>query len=191
MSILRPSRLLVAVALACAAAPSAAQQPGESRPEVGVMPYFGTAFILAVQGGLQIQVRPSATSDWTFFADYNRWLWGLVCVAYGGVDENGDTYFGDDRCGEEGNAMHVGAMRTFNRAGRFQPYVSAGAGLSEVVTRDRDDRPSFLLESGVDMGGRKMLNGRLGLRYQTRPGAGGGGLPADFVGPVMAVRWTF
>jgi hypothetical protein len=190
MSILRPSRLLVAVALACAAAPSAAaQQPGESRPEVGVMPYFGSAFILAMQGGLQIQVRPSANSDWTFFADYNRWVWGLVCV--GVLAEEGGVEYYDDRCGEEGNAIHVGAMRTFNRAGKWQPYVSAGAGLSEVVTRDKDDRPSFLLESGVDIGGRKMLNGRLGLRYQTRPGAGGGGLPADFVGPVMALRLTF
>jgi hypothetical protein len=191
MSILRPSRILLAVALACAAAPAAAQPPGEPRPQVGVMPYFGTAFLVAVQAGVQIQVRPSANSEWTFFADYNRWLRGLICVAYVGTDENGDTYFDDDRCGEEGNAMHMGVMRTFNRAGNWQPYVSAGAGLSEVVTREKDDRPSFLLESGVDIGGRKMLNGRLGLRYQTRPGAGGGGLPADFIGPVMAFRLTF
>jgi hypothetical protein len=191
MSIPRPFRILLAVALVCAAAPSAAQQPREPRPEVAVMPYFGTAFTVAVQGGLQIQVRPSADSEWTFFADYNRWLWGLVCVAYVRVDEDGGTYFDDGRCGEEGNAMHVGAMRTFNRAGSWQPYVSAGAGLSEVVTRDKDDRPSFLLESGVDVGGGRMLNGRLGVRYQTRPGAGGGGLPADFVGPVMAFRLTF
>jgi hypothetical protein len=191
MSILRPARIALALALACAAAPSAAQQPGESRPEVGVMPYFGTAFLVAVQAGVQIQVRPSANSEWTFFADYNRWLWGLICVAYVGTDENGDTYFDDGRCGEEGNAMHMGVMRTFNRAGIWQPYVSAGAGLSEVVTKAKDDRPSFVLESGVDIGGRKMLNGRLGLRYQTRPGAGGGGLPADFVGPVMALRLTF
>ncbi|HZG43549.1 MAG TPA: hypothetical protein VEY93_11335, partial [Longimicrobium sp.] len=189
MSILRPSRILMAVALACAAAPSAAQQPREPRPEIGVMPYFGTAYSAAVQAGLQIQVRPSADSEWTFFADYNRWLWGLVCVDYALVNGDGSTYY-DDRCGEEGNAMHVGAMRTFNRAGNWQPYVSAGAGLSEVVTKEKDDRPSFLLETGVDVGGGRMLNGRLGVRYQTRPGAGGGGLPADFVGPVMALRLT-
>jgi hypothetical protein len=186
MSILRPFPFLVAVALACAAAPSAqAQQPGESRPEIGVMPYFGTAYSAAAQAGLQIQVRPSAHSQWTFFADYNRWIWGLVCVDYVGGGPNFD-----ERCGEEGNAMHVGAMRTFG-AGNWQPYVSAGAGLSEVVTKEKDDRPSFLLETGVDVGGGRMLNGRLGLRYQTRPGAGGGGLPADFVGPVMALRLTF
>lgn len=185
MSILRPSRVLLAIALACTAAPSATQQPRESRPEIGVMPYFGTAYSAAAQAGLQIQVRPSANSQWTFFADYNRWVRGLVCVDYVGGSPNFD-----DRCGEEGNAMHMGVMRTFG-AGNWQPYVSAGAGLSEVVTREKDDRPSFLLETGVDVGGGRMLNGRLGLRYQTRPGVGGGGLPADFAGPVMAFRLEF
>jgi hypothetical protein len=186
MSIFRSPRVLLASALACAAVPSAAQQTGESRPEIGLMPYFGTAYSAAAQAGLQIQVRPSANSEWTFFADYNHWIWGLVCVDYVGGGPNFD-----ERCGDEGNALHMGVMRTFNRAGNWQPYVSAGAGLSEVVTRERDDRPSFLLETGVDVGGGRMLNGRLGLRYQTRPGVGGGGLPADFAGPVMAFRLTF
>ncbi|WP_331073810.1 hypothetical protein [Longimicrobium sp.] len=189
MSIFRPSHIALAFAFACAAAPSAAQQTGGSRPEIGVMPYFGTAYSAAVQAGLQIQVRPSANSEWTFFADYNRWVWGLVCVDYLLANEGGGPNY-DDRCGEEGNAMHMGVMRTFG-AGNWQPYVSAGAGLSEVVTRERDDRPSFLLETGVDVGGGRMLNGRLGLRYQTRPGAGGGGLHADFAGPVVAFRVTF
>lgn len=190
MRTLRPA-LVLAAALACAAPPVAAQeQPRAQRPEIGVVPYFGTAYVVAVQAGLQLQVRPSPESEWTFFADYNRWLWGLVCVAYVGTGEDGVAYY-DNRCGEEGNAMHMGVMRTFNRAGNWQPYVSAGAGLSEVVTKEKDDRPSLLLETGVDIGGGRMLNGRLGLRYQTRPGAGGGGLPADFAGPVMAFRLRF
>jgi hypothetical protein len=186
MPSLRASRILAALALACAAVPCAAQMPGDKRPDVSVMPYFGTAFTTAVQAGLQVQVRPSADSEWTFFADYNRWLWGLVCVAYANEELEDRS-----RCGEEGNAMHMGVMRTFNPGANWQPYVSAGAGLSEVVTREKDDRPSFLLESGVDVGGGRMLNGRLGLRYQLRPGAGGAGLPADFVGPVMAFRLNF
>lgn len=182
--ILRIARVLTlaATALACASLPAHAQHRPDPRPPITVLPYFGTAYILGVQAGVQLQVPLSPDEEWTFFADYNRWMYGLICVSYVGAGE------GEDRCGEEGNAMHLGMIRTFRSGAFWQPYVAAGAGISEVVTREKDDRPSFLLETGVDVGGRRVLGGRIGLRFQTRPGAGGGVLPADYAGPVMAFR---
>ncbi len=176
-SIIRKTASAACLAAGVAAFPLAAG----AQTEVRVMPYAGMMPIVAVQGGGQVEVTPRG-GDVSWFAEYNRWAWGLICV---GVAEGQE----EDRCAETGYTVHGGATRHLGRREAWwRPYVSGGAGVARVLDDDpeAESHPIHLSlagEGGWDVGGTGPFTLRMGVRWQGRPLVG-----TDFVGPVVGLR---
>ncbi|HEV3052271.1 MAG TPA: hypothetical protein VGX50_18315 [Longimicrobium sp.] len=171
------STLRNALCAACVALlPSmlAAQTQTRVMAHGGIMP-----FVSANAGG-QVEITPR-DGNTSYFAEYNRWAWGLVCVSLVGSDE------GDERCAENGYTVHAGVTRHLRDAGsRWRPYVSGGAGVARVVGEDDRGHPlhaSLAVEGGYDWGGARAFTLRLGARWQARPAVG-----TDYAGPVVGLR---
>ena len=172
-----PSILRNAVCAACVALlPSllAAQTQTRVMAHGGIMPFTSAN----ASGQVEITPRDGNTS---YFAEYSRWAWGLICVGLVGSGE------GDERCAETGYTVHAGVTRHLRGAdARWRPYVSGGAGVARVVDasdRGRPFHPSLAVEGGYDWGGARAFNLRLGARWQGRPRVG-----TDYAGPVIGLR---
>jgi hypothetical protein len=175
-----PSPIRNAARAACIAAGLAVVPIASSaQTEVRVMPYAGMTPVVAVQGGGQVEVTPRG-GDVSYFAEYNRWAWGLICV---GVPEGQE----EDRCSETGYTVHAGVTRHLaSRESRWRPYLSGGAGVARVLDEGLESRPvrlSLAAEGGWDFGGAGPFTVRFGARWQGRPQVG-----TDYVGPVVGFR---
>jgi hypothetical protein len=170
----------------CVAAALAFAAPAGAQTGVRVMVQGGLLPFTNLHAGGQVQVTPRGGNT-SFYAEYNQWAWGLVCV--GVADSGAPDGFGDDRCSETGYTVHVGAARHFGGAqARWRPYVSGGAGIARVfdrTVRDRPIRASLAAEGGYDMSAGS-FGLRLGARWQGRPEVG-----TDYVGPVIGLGLRF
>lgn len=161
-------------------APAAAAQT-----QVRVMAHGGMLPFTTLYGGGQVEVTPRAGGT-SFYAEYNRWVWGMICVSVLEADGRFDNQ-PDNRCAETGYTAHAGLTQHFRSAdARWRPYLSAGAGVARVLDDYRTRhplRPSLAMEGGYDVGGAGPFNVRLGARWQGRPQVG-----TDYVGPVVGLR---
>jgi hypothetical protein len=152
-----------------------------AQTQTRVMAHGGMFPFISANVGAQVEITPGSRST-SFFAEYNRWAWGLICVGrVGGEDDAAD------RCAESGYTVHAGVTEHLaNADARWRPYLSAGAGIARVVDEydgRRPIHPSLAAEVGYDWGGARAFNLRLGARWQGRPQVG-----TDYAGPVVGLR---
>ena len=164
-----------AVCAACVALlPSTLAAQAETRvtAHAGMLPFT------ALHGGGQVEVTPRG-GDLSWFAEYNRWAWGMICV---------EEVRGAGRgCPQTGHSLHAGMTHRLGRAGaRWRPYLSGAAGAARVLDLNEESRPvqlSLGVEAGYDVGGAGPFTLRLGARWQGRPQVG-----TDYFGPVIGLR---
>lgn len=174
---LRAVCLAAAVALL---APAAGAQT-----QVRLMAHGGMLPFTTLYGGGQVEITRGAGST-SYYAEYNRWVWGMICVDVlepsGRFDNERYT-----RCAETGYTAHAGVTRHFRSAdARWRPYLSAGAGVARVLDDYATRHPvraSLAVEGGYDAGGAGPFGLRAGVRWQGRPQVG-----TDYVGPVIGLR---
>jgi hypothetical protein len=174
-----PMRPIIrAVLRACAAAllPCALAAPTETRvaAHAGMLPFT------ALHAAAQVEVTPGGGGV-SYFAEYNRWAWGMICV-----EEIGGSGSGRG-CPQTGHSLHAGVTHRLGRAGaRWRPYLSGAAGAARVLDVNEESRPvqlSLGVEGGYDVGGAGPIALRLGARWQGRPQVG-----TDYLGPIVGFR---
>ncbi len=172
----------------CAACVALLPTALDAQTETRVMAHGGIFPFTTLHGGGQVEVTPRGGST-SYFAEYNRWVWGMICVTP--MDTPPGGLFADDetgnRCSETGYTVHGGVTRHLKGEGaRWRPYVSGAAGVARVLDRYVESRPvrlSLGAEAGYDVGGAGPFTLRLGARWQGRPQVG-----TDYFGPVVGLR---
>lgn len=161
----------------------------DAQTEVRMMAHGGILPFVSGHAGGQLEITPAAGSV-SYFAEYNRWAWGLVCTAVVDLNQSDapSSYDGDaGRCAETGYTVHAGVTRHLKDAdARWRPYLSAGAGVARVVDEYGGEHPahaSLAVEGGYDFGGARAFTLRLGARWQGRPQ-----VATDYAGPVIGLR---
>jgi hypothetical protein len=162
---------------ACAAAAALLPSALAAQTETRVTAHAGMLPFTALHAAAQVEVTPGG--GLSYFAEYNRWAWGMICVEEAGGGGRG--------CPQTGHSLHAGVTRRLGRAGaRWRPYLSGAAGAAHVLDLNEASRPvqlSLGVEGGYDVGGAGPLALRLGARWQGRPQAG-----TDYLGPVVGIR---
>ena len=127
----------------CAACLALVPSALHAQTEVRVMAHGGMLPFTALHGGGQVEITPGG-GDRSYFAEYNRWVWGMLCVAV--LDTPPGGLFADEgtggRCSETGYTVHGGVTRHLKgEEARWRPYVSGAAGVARVLDRYAESRP--------------------------------------------------